>query len=95
MSGSEKPEFSVALAVGRALDLTLPDSRPVRDAYAQGTGRIVCRGFSIHVVRSWLYSAKLALKPQADSRCPNSSPLRCFCTIAAWPKAALPIVDSK
>ena len=34
-SGSEKPDFSNALAVGRALDLTLPDSRAVRDAYAQ------------------------------------------------------------
>jgi len=27
MSGSEKPEFSDALAVGRALDLTLPGER--------------------------------------------------------------------
>jgi hypothetical protein len=35
MSGSEKPEFSDALAVGRALDLTLPDSRAVRDAFAR------------------------------------------------------------
>ena len=35
MSGSEKSDFSDALAVGRALDLILPDSRPVRDAYAQ------------------------------------------------------------
>jgi hypothetical protein len=35
MSGSEKPNFSGALAVGRELDLILPDSRAVRDAYAQ------------------------------------------------------------
>src|SRR6266850_3560479 len=60
MSGSEKPEFSVALAVGRALDLTLPDSRPVRDAYAQAQTESLPWLFN-HVVRSWLYSAKLAL----------------------------------
>ena len=35
MSGSEKPDFNYALAVGRALDLTLPDSHAVREAYAQ------------------------------------------------------------
>ena len=35
VSGSEKPEFSDALAVGRELDLNLPDSHAVRDAYAQ------------------------------------------------------------
>ena len=35
MSGSEKPSFSGALAVGRELDLLLPDSPAVRDAYAQ------------------------------------------------------------
>jgi hypothetical protein len=35
MSGSEKPSFSGALAVGRELDLLLPDSFAVRDAYAQ------------------------------------------------------------
>jgi hypothetical protein len=35
MSGSEKPDFNDVLAVGRALDLILPDSHAVRDAYAQ------------------------------------------------------------
>ena len=34
MSGSERPSFSGALAVGRKLDLPLPDSPAVRDAYA-------------------------------------------------------------
>jgi len=60
MSGSEKPDFSDALAVGRALDLTLPDSRPVRDAYAQAQAESLPWLFN-HVVRSWLYGAKLAL----------------------------------
>src|SRR2546423_13264305 len=46
MSGSEKPSFSGALAVGRKLDLPLPDSPAVRDAYdqaeaeSQGFGRV-------------------------------------------------------
>jgi hypothetical protein len=35
MSGSEKSDLSGALALGRELDLILPDSRAVRDAYAQ------------------------------------------------------------
>ena len=35
MSGSEKPDLSGALAVGRKLDLILPDSRAVRDACDQ------------------------------------------------------------
>jgi hypothetical protein len=34
MSGTEKPDLNDALAVGRALDLTLPDSHAVGDAYA-------------------------------------------------------------
>src|SRR5712664_2194425 len=61
MSGSEKPEFSVALAVGRALDLTLPDTRAVRDAYARAQAESLPWLFN-HVVRSWLYGAKLAQK---------------------------------
>jgi len=60
MSGSEKPAFSDALALGRALDLTLPDSRAVRDAYAQAQAESVPWLFN-HVVRSWIYGAKLAL----------------------------------
>jgi len=60
MTGSEKPDLSDALAVGRALDLTLPDSRPVRDAYAQAQAESLPWLFN-HVVRSWLYGAKLAL----------------------------------
>jgi len=59
MSGSEKPNFSDALAVGRELDLTLPDSRAVRDAYAQAETESQPWLFN-HVMRSWLYGAKLA-----------------------------------
>ena len=40
MSGSERPDFNDALAVGRAFDLTLPDSHAVRDAYAQGQDHV-------------------------------------------------------
>src|SRR2546425_9695733 len=69
MSGSDKPEFSDALAVGSALDLTLPDSRAVRDAYAQAQAESLPWLFN-HVVRSWLYGAKLAqqrrLAPDAE-----------------------------
>ena len=61
MSGSEKPEFSDALPVGRALDLTLPDSRAVRDAFARAQADSLPWLFN-HVVRSWLYGAKLAHK---------------------------------
>ena len=69
MSGSEKPNFSNALAVGRELDLTLPDSRAVRDAYAQAETESQPWLFN-HVMRSWLYGAKLAqhrgLAPDAE-----------------------------
>src|SRR6478672_11287166 len=58
MSGSEKRDFSEALATGRALDLTLPDSRAVRDAYAQAREESLPWLLN-HVVRSWLYGAKL------------------------------------
>src|SRR5438034_7752985 len=59
MSGSKKPNFSDALAVGRELDLALPDSRAVRDAYAQAETESQPWLFN-HVMRSWLYGAKLA-----------------------------------
>src|SRR5438093_4001869 len=57
MSGSEKPSFSGALAVGRELDLLLPDSPAVRDAYAQAEAASQPWLFN-HVMRSWLYGAK-------------------------------------
>jgi len=57
MSGSEKPSFSGALAVGRELDLLLPDSPAVRDAYAQAEAESQPWLFN-HVMRSWLYGAK-------------------------------------
>ena len=69
MSGSERPSFSGALAVGRKLDLPLPDSPAVRDAYAQAEAESQPWLFN-HVMRSWLYSATLAqrraLAPDAE-----------------------------
>ena len=69
MSGSTKPDFRDALAVGQALDLTLPDSRTVRDAYDQAQAESSPWLFN-HVVRSWLYGAKLTqrrgLAPDAE-----------------------------
>src|SRR3989442_15851739 len=69
MSGSEKPSFSGALAVGRELDLLLPDCPAVRDAYAQAEAESQPWLFN-HVMRSWLYGAKLAqrrgLAPDAE-----------------------------
>ena len=69
MSGSTKPDFSDALAVGRALDLTLPDSHAVREAYAQAKAESSPWLFN-HVARSWLFGAKLAqrraLNPDAE-----------------------------
>lgn len=59
MSDNEKPAFSNALAVGRELELKLPDSQAVRDAYAQAEAESQ-RWLFNHVVRSWLYGAKLA-----------------------------------
>src|SRR5437870_6972049 len=68
-SGSEKPSFSGALAVGRELDLLLPDSPAVREAYAQAEAESQPWLFN-HVMRSWLYGAKLtqhrALFPDAE-----------------------------
>ena len=52
-------DFSRALAVARELGLNLPDSRAVRDAYAQAQAESQPWLFN-HVVRSWLYGAKLA-----------------------------------
>jgi hypothetical protein len=69
VSGNEKPDFSNALAVGRELDLKLPDSQAVRDAYAEAEAESQPWLFH-HVVRSWLYGAKLAqhrgLAPDAE-----------------------------
>jgi len=69
MSGSEKPGFSDALAVGRKLDLNLPDSHAVRDAYIRAQDESQPWLFN-HVVRSWLYGTKLAqhraLSPDAE-----------------------------
>src|SRR5712691_1969602 len=58
VSQNEKPDFSKALAVGRELDLKLPDSRTIRDAYAEAETVSLPWLFN-HVVRSWLYGAKL------------------------------------
>ena len=69
MSGSEKPGLSSALAVGRKLELILPDSRADRDAYAEAEAASQPWLFN-HVMRSWLYGAKLAqrrgLAPDAE-----------------------------
>src|SRR2546429_7298524 len=69
MSGSEKPNFNGAQAFGRELDLILPDSRAVRDAYGQAEAESQPWLFN-HVMRSWLYGGKLAqrrrLAPDAE-----------------------------
>jgi HD domain len=66
---SEKPDFSDALAIGRELDLDLPNSQAVRDAYARAQDDSPPWLFN-HVVRSWLYGAKLSqqrsLTPDAE-----------------------------
>ena len=69
VSGRNKPDFNNALAVGQDLDLKLSDSPAVRDAYAQAETESQPWLFN-HVVRSWLYGAKLAqhrgLTPDAE-----------------------------
>jgi hypothetical protein len=69
VSDSEKPGFSDALTVGRHLNLNLPDSRAVGDAYEQAQAESQPWLFN-HVARSWLYGAKLAqhraLEPDAE-----------------------------
>src|SRR5260370_28718517 len=67
--GSENPPSRGARAGGRELDLLLPDSPAVRDAYAQAEAE--SQPWLInHVMRSWLYGAKLAqrrgLAPDAE-----------------------------
>ena len=70
MSQNEKPDFSKALAVGRELDLKLPDSQIVRDAYAHAAAETSQPWLFNHVARSWLYGAKLTqhrgLAPDAE-----------------------------
>ena len=61
------PNFRDILAAGRTLDLPLPDSRPVEDAYVRA-GEASEPWLFNHVVRSWLYSVKLA---QARSLSPD------------------------
>ena len=93
MSGSEKPDFNDALAVGRALDLTLPDSHAVREAYAQAKAESSPWLFN-HVARrgslaqSW-HSVVRSI------RMPSWLPSRCFCTISALLAVALRIVASR
>jgi len=69
MHKSGAPNFGEALATGRALDLKLPDTTAVSDAYAQAHAESQSWLFN-HVVRSWLYGAKLAqnraLKPDDE-----------------------------
>src|SRR6476469_1002003 len=69
VSQNEKPDLSKALAVSRELDLKLPDSRTVRDAYTEAETVSQPWLFN-HVVRSWLYGAKLTqhrgLAPDAE-----------------------------
>ena len=69
MSGSEKPDFNDALAVGRALDLTLPDSHAVREAYAQAKAEIVALAFQPRgaLVALWRKAGTAcALNPDAE-----------------------------
>jgi HD superfamily phosphodiesterase len=60
VSQNEKSDFSNALAVGRALDLKLPDSQVVQDAYAHAEAETPQQWLFNHVVRSWLFGAGLA-----------------------------------
>ena len=70
VSQNEKPDFGKALAVGRELDFKLPDSQVVRAAYAQAEAETSQPWLFNHVVRSWLYGAKLTqhrgLAPDAE-----------------------------
>ena len=69
MSTNDKPDFSMALTLGRTLDLKLPDSGAVRDAHDQAQAESTPWLFN-HVMRSWIYGAKLvqrrALAPDAE-----------------------------
>ena len=69
MSGNENPDFSETLAVGWKLDLKLPDSGAVRDAYTQAQAESPLWLFN-HLMRSWFFGAKLAqrraLSPDAE-----------------------------
>jgi len=61
------PNFRDVRAVGRTLGLPLPDSRTVEDAYVRASEASEPWLFN-HVVRSWLYSVRLA---QARSLLPD------------------------
>src|SRR3989442_4436398 len=58
-SEGERHSFRGALGVGRNLNLLLPDSPAVREAYAQAEAESQPWLF-YHVMRSWLHGAKLA-----------------------------------
>src|ERR1700739_1166828 len=58
--GSKKSDFSSALAVGRELDVKLPDSQVVQDAYAHAEEETPQPWLFNHVVRSWRFGAKLS-----------------------------------
>ena len=60
-------DFNEVIATGRALAVSLPDSRAVEDAYVCAREASQPWLFN-HVVRSWLYSVKLA---QARSLSPD------------------------
>jgi hypothetical protein len=59
MEKTRMPDFQGALAAGKALGMTLPDSSAVADAYARALEESEPWLFN-HVVRSWLFGAKLA-----------------------------------
>ena len=64
---SVAPNFKDVLATGRRLDLPLADSRTVEEAYVRA-GEASKPWLFNHVVRSWLYSTRLA---QARSLSPD------------------------
>src|SRR2546428_10178997 len=69
MGGTERLGYRGAWAGGRIWVLPLPDSPAVRDAYDKAEAESQPWLFN-HVMRSWLYSAKLAqrraLAPDAE-----------------------------
>jgi HD domain len=59
MEKTKVPDFQGALAIGRALGLTLPDSATVADAYVRAQEESEPWLFN-HVVRSWFFGVTLA-----------------------------------